>query len=46
LVWKNKVDVVMTAALSSLVIIRHLKSLWRVLRGEEPDVRGPARTDQ
>jgi len=46
LVWKNKVDIVMTAALSSLVIVRHLKSLWRVLRGEEPDVRGPARTDQ
>jgi glycerol-3-phosphate acyltransferase PlsY len=44
-VWKNKVDIAATSALALLVIVRHLKSLLRVMRGEEPDVRGPARTD-
>lgn len=38
LVWKNKIDIAVTAALSLLVIARHLGSLRRLIRGEEPDV--------
>lgn len=39
-VWKNKVDIAVTAALSLLVISRHLGSLRRLVRGEEPNVTG------